>query len=129
MSPQHFLSDEGLYVFALMGSVLGLISYQRLDGRKDIQSVNSAWSKGCTMNTHTHTHTHKDKHLNGLFLCIWCNYQEVNRGTMDRMNGGTRKELWKWIIGASWQVLKPHKYTTLIPTKDPVGFELENFQF
>ena len=41
------LSDcfcECFYVFALKTSALGLISFVRLDGREDIQSLKSAWS-------------------------------------------------------------------------------------
>ena len=37
-------ADGKLEVFALRVSELGLISSMRLDGRKDIQSVKSAWS-------------------------------------------------------------------------------------
>ena len=70
---------EKLQVFALRASELKLISYVRLDGRKEFLSVKSAWSvlygelkvrflphsRGITnkdtythTQTHTHTHTH-----------------------------------------------------------------------
>ena len=60
----------------MRASVLELISSIRLDGKKDIQSVKSAWSvlseefkarillplqennKGCKANIHTNTYTH-----------------------------------------------------------------------
>ena len=44
LSSQRFHVDERIYVFALRASVLGLITSMRLDGRKDIQSLKSAWS-------------------------------------------------------------------------------------
>ena len=111
MSPQHFLSDEGLYVFALMGSVLGLISYQRLDGRKDIQSVNSAWSKGCTMNTHTHTHTHTHTKTNTLMVSFYVYGATIKKWTGERWT--------EWMVeqgrNCESESLEPHdKYWSLI---------------
>ena len=38
-----FHADESRYVSAFRASRLGLVSFMRLDGRKDIQSVKSAW--------------------------------------------------------------------------------------
>ena len=80
LSSQLFHADERLQIFVLGASVLGMISSMRLDGKKDIRSVKSAWSvlhaelksrvllpllgnnKGRKINIHTHTHTHTHTH-------------------------------------------------------------------
>ena len=41
---QLFYANEGLQMIALIASGLGLISFMKLDGRKNTQSVKTAWA-------------------------------------------------------------------------------------